>query len=66
MRQPPGGSVGPRVPGEVNRPMNGVSVFEPVIEVPVTPKAAAQPTSRLVRLARDIARFVHDLLTQIP
>ena len=46
--------------------MNGVSVFEPVIEIPAAAKPSAQPSSRILRLARDLARFVHDLLTETP
>ena len=66
MRQPSGGSVDPRVPGEVSGPMNGVSVLEPIVDLPVQPRPAVQPSSRILRLARDVARFVHDLLTEAP
>jgi hypothetical protein len=66
MRQPSGGPVDPRVPGEVNRPMNGVSVLEPVVDMPVSSRPVAEPSSRFMRLARDLARFVHHLLTEAP
>jgi hypothetical protein len=46
--------------------MNGVSVLEPVVDMPVSPRPVAQPSSRLVRLAREVARFVHHLLTETP
>jgi hypothetical protein len=45
--------------------MNGVSVLETAAERPVAPPITS-PASRLVRLARDVARFVHDLLTEVP
>ena len=44
--------------------MNSIDVLETAPPAPITP--LARPTSRLVRLARDVARFVHDLLTQVP
>jgi hypothetical protein len=46
--------------------MNGVSVLETVVDVPVQPRPVAQPSSGIVRLAREVARFVHDLLTETP
>ena len=46
--------------------MNGVSVLEPIVDLPVQPRPAVQPSSRILRLARDVARFVHDLLTEAP
>jgi hypothetical protein len=45
--------------------MNGVSLLESAAERPVA-SPVAPPASRIVRLARDLARFVHDLLTEIP
>jgi len=45
--------------------MNGVSVLEPLAGPPLE-RPATQPASRIVRLARELARFVHDLLTEIP
>jgi hypothetical protein len=65
MRQPPGRPIDSRVSGEVEAPMNGVSVLESAAKRPVAVPVAA-PTSRLVRLAREVARFVHDLLTETP
>jgi hypothetical protein len=65
MRQPPGGPVDSRIFGEVEPPMNGVSLLESAAERPVA-SPVAPPASRIVRLARDLARFVHDLLTEIP
>jgi len=46
--------------------MNGVSVLEPVVDMPVSPRPVAEPSSRFMRLARDLARFVHHLLTEAP
>jgi hypothetical protein len=46
--------------------MNGVSVFAPDVDVAVAPTPAVQPSSRLLRVARIVARFVHDLLSEVP
>jgi len=50
--------------------MNGVSVFGPDVDVDVdvavAPTPAVQPSSRLLRVARIVARFVHDLLSEVP
>ena len=45
--------------------MNSVDVLDPVPHAAVT-APVARPSSRLVRLAREVARFVHDLLTDVP
>ena len=45
--------------------MNGVTVLEPVVDAPIAP-SAVDPASRIVRLAREVARFVHDLLSEVP
>ena len=65
MPQPSGGPVDSRVPGEVGAPVDGVTVIEPVIDVALTPQVT-RPSWRIVRLAREVARFVHDLLSEVP
>jgi hypothetical protein len=45
--------------------MNSVDVLAPLPQAPVT-SPVAHPSSRLVRVAREVARFVHDLLTELP
>ena len=65
MPQPSGGPVESRVSEEVGTPVNGVTVLEPVSDAPLTPPVA-QPSSAFMRLAREVARFVHDLLSEIP
>jgi hypothetical protein len=45
--------------------VNSADVLAPAPHAPVTPPVA-HPSSRLVRLAREVARFVHDLLTELP
>jgi hypothetical protein len=65
MRQPSGSPAGSRVPDESGASMNSVDVLDPAPHAPVT-APVARPSSRLVRLAREVARFVHDLLTDVP
>jgi len=44
--------------------MSGVTVLDPPAAAP--PADAVRPVPRVLRVARQVARFVHDLLTEIP
>jgi hypothetical protein len=63
MPQPSGGPVDSRVPGEVGVRVTGVSVLQPA---PDAPAASARPSWRISKLLRQVARFVHDLLSEVP